>query len=238
MEVKRFFADTSPDCGVFTLDGDELYHMRKVLRYKVGYKAIICNGDGNEYDCTVTEITDDCAVLKVDNVHECAGEPDFNLRLCQAIPKSAKYEYIIQKSVELGVSEIIFFDSDYSSSEEYRQERADKIALEACKQCGRARRVRVSRLSSLDEVLDRAQGMSVIMPYEKADGASIACAAGVKGDIALIIGSEGGFSDREARLAIDRGAMLVTLGKRILRCETAAAVATALVMYERGGLGK
>ncbi len=238
MEIKRFYADAAPIDGLFILDGDELYHMRKVLRYKVGYKAIVCNGDGLEYECVVREINDNRAVLSVESASKCECEPDFNLILCQAIPKSAKYEYIIQKSVELGVNEIIFFNSDYSSSEEFRQERADKIALEACKQCGRARRVKVSRLPSLQSVLERARGTLIVMPYERAEGSSIACAGHSEGDVTLIIGSEGGFSEAEAQLAVSAGAVLVTLGKRILRCETAAAVAAALVMYERGGLGK
>lgn len=238
MEIKRFFSDTSASGGLLYITGDELNHLTRVLRYKEGYKAIVCNGDGNDYMCTLVSVTPHEAVARIDEVCPCAGEADTRVTLYQALPKSSKIDYIVQKAVELGVDKIVFFRSRYSQTEQFNQSRADRIATEACKQCGRARKVQVCYYPSMEEALASRSGDILVMPYEKADKGSMREAVGKSGSVDLVIGSEGGFSDEEAEYVKKCSGRHVTLGRRILRCETAAAVSVALVMYERGELGR
>lgn len=238
MEIKRFYGSGDPAAGTLYIEGEELYHLAKVLRYKPGYKAIVCTGDGYDYLCTLQEIGNDAAALKVEEKTPCEGDPQFEVRLFQSQPKSAKADFIVQKAVELGASEIIFFTSRYSAEEKFNLRRAEKIAAEACKQCGRSRLVPVTFVQGFEEALNMCTAERVVMPYERAERGSMhAALEGSRADVDLIIGSEGGFCKEEAELAAARGARLISLGKRILRCETAAAVALALVQYERGQLG-
>ena len=238
MEIKRFYGRMlSPDKIV--IEGDQFYHLHKVLRYKVGYEAIACTGDGCEYACILDEITDNTAVMRVTGKRQCEGDPAFPLRLFQSQPKSAKADIIVQKAVELGVSEIIFFSSAYSSSEKFNQSRLERIAMEACKQCGRSKLIDISYADGFENMLNMCTANTVIMPYERAAGGNMRAALdGTDGSVDIIIGSEGGFSEEEAGLAESAGIKLVSLGKRVLRCETAVIASLALVQYERGQLGR
>lgn len=238
MEIKRFYAVFGAAPDTLIVEGDELYHLAKVLRYKPGYKAIACTGDGNEYMCVVESVDKERAVLKAESVRKCEGDPTFDVTLFQSLPKAAKTEFIVQKAVELGAKRIVFFSSKYSADEKLNLRRAEKIAMEACKQCGRSAAIEISFEEGLDKVLDMCGGELTVMPYERAvSGDMHSAMRGSSGGVNVIIGSEGGFSEEEAELASSRGAKLISLGKRILRCETAALVALALVQYERGQLG-
>lgn len=239
MEIKRFFAQKDPQSGKPVITGSEFYHLTRVLRYKEGYKAIACMGDGKDRLCTVEKLEKDRAVLKEESCTDCAGDPSFPLTLFQSQPKGAKADFIVQKAVELGAERIAFFASEHSAAEKFNLERARKIAVEACKQCGRSRAAEVEFLPDFASVLRASAAPTLIMPYERAESGSMAEALeGSTGAVDVIVGSEGGFSESEAQAAQAAGAKLVTLGRRILRCETAAAVTLALVMYERGELGK
>ena len=129
MEIKRFYGSGDPAAGTLYIEGEELYHLAKVLRYKPGYKAIVCTGDGYDYLCTLQEIGNDAAALKVEEKTPCEGDPQFEVRLFQSQPKSAKADFIVQKAVELGASEIIFFTSRYSAEEKFNLRRAEKIDM-------------------------------------------------------------------------------------------------------------
>lgn len=238
MEIKRFFAAGDPNMGYLLVEGEEFRHLSKVLRYKAGYKAIACTGDGFDYLCRIESIEVGRAVLKIEEKQKCAGDPPFELTLYQALPKGAKADFIVQKAVELGAGKIVFFSSQYSAEEKFNSERLSRIAVEACKQCGRSAAAEIAFLESFDKVLESREGKTLIMPYEReSEGRLKDALAGEDGSVDLIVGSEGGFSEEEAEKARAAGAKLVTLGKRILRCETAALVSLALVMYERGELG-
>ena len=161
------------------------------------------------------------------------------MTLFQALPKGDKLDIIIQKCVELGVEDIIPFKSRFTNESKYNVNRARRIALEACKQCGRARKANVGELVDFEEMIERLSYYDVvILPYENAKVGSMRDVVGLgEGKkIALIIGSEGGFSSDEVKLAEEKNAQVISLGKRILRCETAAIIASALIMYELGDL--
>ncbi|MGN0771073.1 MAG: RsmE family RNA methyltransferase [Christensenellales bacterium] len=242
MEIRRFFANPCDRQGNrIIIRGDEFAHLTRVLRYKVGYKAIVCLDESTEYECSISEINKDYAVAEIDKTMLNQAEPDKRILLCQALPKGDKLDLIVQKCVELGVGEILPFRSRYVSENKFNKERLDKIALQACKQCGRSKRVIVDDLAEFDEMLDVAAECDVIiLPYENAQWGSIGQIEGLNGaqSVAIIIGSEGGFDEQEVQRAKERGAKVVSLGKRILRCETAAIVACALTTYEMGEMNK
>ncbi|MGN0797325.1 MAG: RsmE family RNA methyltransferase [Christensenellales bacterium] len=238
MEIRRFFVEACDRReDEIIIRGDEFIHLTKVLRYKVGYKAIVCLDEPTEYECTITAINKDYAIAKIDQVVVNQAEPNKKIVLCQALPKGDKLDIIIQKGVELGVSEILPFRSQYVTESKFNKERLDKIALQACKQCGRSMRVTVGEIVDYDDMLDIASQCDiVVMPYENATVGRIGDIEGLREakSIAIIIGSEGGFDESEVARARAAGANIVSLGKRILRCETAAIATCALIEYESG----
>lgn len=240
MELKRFFASAEDFDGRYiTLEGEEFEHMTKVLRHKVGFKIIVSLNDGKDYFCTIVEISKTYAKAEVDEIIDNECKSKASVTLFQALPKSDKLDIIIQKCVELGIEDIIPFKSRFTNESKYNVNRARRIALEACKQCGRARKANVGELVDFEEMIERLSYYDVvILPYENAKVGSMRDVVGLgEGKkIALIIGSEGGFSSDEVKLAEEKNAQVISLGKRILRCETAAIIASALIMYELGDL--
>ncbi len=238
MEIRRFFAQACDRRdGEIIIRGEEFIHLTKVLRYKVGYKAIVCLDEPTEYECTITAINKDYAVAEIDQTIVNQAEPTKKIVLCQALPKGDKLDIIIQKGVELGVSEFLPFRSQYVAESKFNKERLNKIALQACKQCGRSKRVIVDDIVGYDDMLSKASECDIIvMPYENATVGKINDVEGLKDakSIAIIIGSEGGFDESEVEKAKQIGANIVSLGKRILRCETAAIATCALIEYESG----
>ena len=150
-------------------------------------------------------------------------------------------DLIVQKTVELGLESVVPFKSQFTNETKFNQTRMDKISKDASKQCGRAKLMKVNSLVDFDTMRDMAfENDIVIMPYENATCGKISRIRNLKQakSIGIIIGSEGGFSEEEVLKAKKRGAKIVSLGKRILRCETAAIVASTLVMYEMGELSQ
>ena len=159
----------------------------------------------------------------------------------QALPKGDKADLIVQKAVELGVQNIVFFNSDYVSEKKFNIDRLHKINVEACKQCGRSRLSKIYGLYTFDQMLQKLQGFDkVLVCYENEKINDIKNELKYfNGDnLAIIIGSEGGFSEREIDKCQSNGAVSVTLGNRIMRCETASIVVCGIAMYELGEMSR
>ena len=243
MEIRRFFVPNEAAYDNYiTIDGDQFVHMTKVLRYKVGYQLIICLDDGCDYLCTIMEIGKKSAKARIDLVEKNNAMPYTKITLYQALPKGDKLDLITQKCTELGIYAIKPFLSKYTNETKYNKERLQKIGMEACKQCGRGKLPIIGDLCSFDEMLEDAKKNDIlIMPYENATIGRISSIRNLKQakTIGIIIGSEGGFCEEEVKAAKKEAkAKVVSLGNRILRCETAAIVADTLVMYELGELSK
>ncbi len=236
MEIRRFFVQPSDINGdLIALSGDEFLHMTRVLRYKVGYKAVILANDGKERLCTVSRIGDGQAELVVDSVRE-VDKKSVNLTLYAGLLKNNKLDFVIQKAVELGVDKVVPFVSANCAESKFSSERGARIALEAAKQCGSAYLSEVGDLSTFDSIAEEFCNYdSVLFAYECERKTSLAEAAKGK-NVAIVVGPEGGFTREEAEKAGANGATLVTLGRRILRAETAAIVASALVLDSLGEL--
>lgn len=246
--MPRFFVSGTPSSdGLLTITGEDVKHIKKVLRLEKGEEITVCDGRGNDYLSVIEQISPDSVDVKVMEVRKNKAEPDFKLVLLQGLPKSDKMEAIIQKCVELGV------DCFYPVTTERtvvrlgslrdarkKNERWQRIALEAAKQCGRGRVPEVKMPISFNEALDIAAHSDLaIIPYENEETTGI---GRLVKDISaksasVLIGPEGGFAEEEVRKAVEAGIRPVTLGPRILRTETAGPAAAAILLYELGDLG-
>lgn len=224
MEIKRFYIPKeSINDGIVEIRGDEHIHLSKVLRFKSGYKLIVCDNSGLDYLCTVMNIKSDCTICTVDEVIQNETEHKTNIILLYGVIKPEKFEIGIQKAVELGVNKIIPFFSENSDIRNVRLDRLNRIALEACKQCGRAKIPEICEPLLFDEALKMAKGLKIIA-YEKEKEKSlkeVLSAVNEYSEVTLVIGSEGGFTFDEVEKAKAMDFVSVTLGKRILRAETA-----------------
>lgn len=243
--MRRFFLPGLLAATV-TLGGQDARHIGRVLRLGPGDELVVVGRDGQAARATITGLTADSVTVSLGERLETSGEPPVRVWLAQGLAKGDKMDYIVQKAVELGAAGIIPIAAEFSTvrydedKKSRRTERWQKIAGEAAKQCRRNLVPTVVPVRSLQALLDGVgPETTAIMLYEGAGGESLRTilAERESADYLLIIGPEGGFSPAEAALCTGRGVLLATLGPRILRTETAAAAALAVVMYEKGDLG-
>jgi 16S rRNA (uracil1498-N3)-methyltransferase len=209
----------------------------------VGEEITVCDMQGNEYACKIASFDDDTEVIAdVLSVRKSENEPRCFIRLFQALPKGDKFDTIIQKAVECGVGEIIPFQSERcvvkikSDAEDKKQQRRQRISAEAAKQCGRS--VIPSIASPIDfyDALKMAKNSDVCLFCYEGDGTE-PLGRVLRGfennmpeSISIFVGSEGGFSQKEAGAAKDAGMIMTGLGKRILRTETASGFVLACIV--------
>lgn len=231
--------------------GGDAHHLGRVMRGKIGDHIVVADDAGRVGEYKLTGFTEDSVAMELVRYIEERTESPLELILAQCLPKGDKLELIVQKATELGVDTIVPLLSDncvvkYDGKKALaKQEKWQKTACEAGKQCGRSRLPRVLPIQSLAEWLRSAvQGdygdILICMCYENEEQ------QGIKeflqrhrgaARIAVVIGPEGGFSLGEAALAKELGVAAVSLGTRILRAETAAISAAAIIQYEMGDLG-
>lgn len=237
MEIRRFFVQPQDICNnTVTLWGDEFAHLSKVLRYKVGYKAVVCANDGVEHYCTVTDIGKDSATLRIDE-SRVADRKNVSVTLYAGLLKNNKLDFVIQKAVELGIDRVVPFVSQNSAETKFVLDRANKIAKEAAKQCGSAYLTVIEPLCELKDVAEELKNYDTsVMAYEFETKTRIKDVGFSGKNIALIVGCEGGFQKHEAEMMREKGANIVTLGRRILRAETAGIVVSALTLDALGEL--
>ena len=245
--MPRFFTQDITEAGG-CITGEDAKHIAKVLRMKVGDELTVCDTKGRDYDCMIEEIGAGEVRLKVLSVAPSQSEPDVRVHLYQAMPKADKMETIIQKAVELGAASITpvmtrrCVSRPDAKSMDKKLVRYNRIALEAAKQCGRGVVPPVLPLLELPQALEQMQRTGCpILFYENATAPAkqvIAKAreSGKELEIADLIGAEGGFDEDEVALAMERGCHILSLGKRILRCETAPLAALTILMYETGNM--
>ena len=221
------------------LTGENASHA-KVLRLKAGEQVLVCDGEGKECLCAVVDSGWNLEVLER---RESDSEPCVRVSVYMAFPKSDKLEHVIQKATELGVYEIVAFPSARCVSKpdekslKKKLERWQKIAASAAEQSGRGRIPRVVLLPSYAEALKRGAQADLPMLFyenERATTLHMALNAGEWKTAALLTGPEGGLEEKEVNQAMDAGWRVCTLGKRILRCETAPLCALSAVMYAAG----
>ena len=237
--LKRFFVDKIEE--VVLLQGEEFEHAKNVLRLGVGDEVILLDNSGIEYTAVIAEASKKQMLLNVIGKAMGDKEAAVDVALVFGYLKNAdKNEFIVQKAVELGVKKIIAFSSEFSSSymNANKLERLNKVSKEAAKQCMRSVAPCVEYCDNLSDALSAVDGYQNKLFACEFATESKANVAALEGSTAVVIGSEGGFSREEELLASKMGFASVTLGKRILRAETAAVALTSVVMFSLGELGE
>ena len=241
--MTRFFVSPEElNNDFFVLTGENAEHA-KVLRLKNGENVLICDGDGRECVCTVSDVSPGQIGLVVNARQESQSEPKVKASVYMAFPKADKLEHVIQKATELGVYEIVAFPSARCVSRpdekslRKKLDRWQKIAASAAEQSGRGRVPQVVVLDSLKAALERAgkADLSVLFyENERATTLKMALESTDFQTISLLTGPEGGLEEKEVEAAKNAGLQICTLGTRILRCETAPLCALSAVMYATG----
>lgn len=238
MELRRFFvspSDVAPD-GTVTVSGGEAEHMTRVLRMKKGFRAIVCTGDGSEIIAEITDVNAERVLLRRLEEKR-VDRRDAHLTLFCGILKNKNLDFVVRHAVELGVDRIVPFYSSRTDETSFNAERANKIALEAAKQCGSVFLSEVCEPVSFEEMTTKfAEYDAVYFCYENERRRPLASVHPQGTRIALVVGSEGGFTEEEVKAATEKGAVTVTLGRRILRAETADIVACAFALGAMGEL--
>lgn len=241
--MARFFVEPEQmQPGFIVLTGENAAHA-KVLRLKEGEEVLVCDGRGNECVCVVSDMSPGQVSLVVQSRQQASGEAVVKVSVYMAFPKSDKLEHVIQKATELGAYEIVAFPSARCISRpdekslQKKLERWQKIAASAAEQSGRGVIPRVLAVGSYHEALVRAvQADKSILFYENEQATTLRMALSEKAysTISILTGPEGGLEVQEVEQAKVAGAQICTLGKRILRCETAPLCALSAIMYDSG----
>lgn len=242
--MPRFFVDSKPENGFLTLTGENAHHAGRVLRLRTGEAVTLCDGEGTDYDCTVEAVSKEEVICRVAGCHSAETEPKQYLTLFMALPKGDKMDLIVQKAVELGVGEIVPYVSHNCVARpermEKKLERWRRIAAEAAKQSGRGRLPAVREMLQSAEQAAREASKSetalFFYEHEKQTGLRQALSGGIGKTVSLMIGPEGGFTPEEAADIVRAGLTSVSLGTRILRCETAPIAALSVVLYAGGNM--
>ncbi len=229
--------------GQAVLTDSDAHHLANVMRARIGEEVVLCGPDGLEYTGTVTAITPGRVEFSVNEGAPSKAEPSVATTLFVGYPKQGKLDEIIRHSVELGVTEIVPFFSRYCvatpKKEDVKNERYNRIAAEAAKQAGRALIPHVAMpLADFSAVCRALSDYDKTLFFYEGGGVSLreTLTPGSNQHLALITGSEGGFSVEEAAAAAAAGAVTVGLGPRILRCETAPLAALTATMLLTGNL--
>ena len=224
------------------ITGNDVNHIKNVLRMKPGEQVLISNGVDKDYHCEIESMTPEEVTARILSVDEEGTELPAKLYLFQGLPKSDKMELIVQKAVELGVYQVIPVMTKRAvvkldaKKEEARVKRWNSIAESAAKQSKRIIIPEVTGVMSLSEAFAFAKNLDVnLIPFEHAEGM-----AGTRKElervgpgksVGIFIGPEGGFDEEEVRMAVEMGAKAITLGKRILRTETAGLTVLSVLMF-------
>jgi 16S rRNA (uracil1498-N3)-methyltransferase len=250
MSLRRFYAPKI----AFTLDGktialgaDEARHAHDVLRLDAGDEIFVFDGEGHEYRCKIAELTSHSAMLIVlEQTQPASPESPLDLTLAVALLKGEKFDLVVQKATELGVTRLaplITARADVRIREpgdaRKKADRWARIAFESAKQCGRAQLMLVDPPTNLDEFFRSITDVQLTLTYTARDGdphADLAKMDVKYTRIAAMIGPEGGWTDDELKQASAHACKIVTLGGRILRAETAAIAVATLLQHRFGDL--
>lgn len=241
--MQRFFVTPSQVKGDrIYIEGSDVNHMKNVLRMRQGEELMVSDGNNLQYLCRVEEYTKDQAVLSVERQEAVDTELPSRIYLFQGLPKQEKMELIVQKAVELGACGIIPVETRRAvvrldaRKKEKKVQRWQQIAESAAKQAGRGYIPRVEPVMSYEKALERARELDVrLIPYELAEGmeGTRKILSGIRPgeSVGILIGPEGGFEKSEVEQASKAGFLPITLGKRILRTETAGLAVLSVLMY-------
>ena len=238
-----FFANDDHTTEYYTITGEDASHIARSLRMKIGEALTLCTPDGRRHECEIAEITRDDVIVRILRSTECEQEPDVHVNLFIALMKGDKIDDVVQKAVELGAGEITPFLSARcisrpdEKSMSKKLARWQKIADNAASQSRRGVIPRVNPCVSLRDIPDIVKDTDMSVVFYECGGEKLgSLIRGKLGTLALITGSEGGFEQEEIDYLTDHGVKVATLGKRILRAQTAPVAALCAAMLLTGNL--
>lgn len=226
--------------NIAIIKGEEAQHISRVLRMKKGDTVTLCDGEGTFYDATLTDFSDKTVTAEISDGYSAPTEPKVQLTVFQGVPKHPKLETVIQKLTEIGAVRLVPMDTKRAVAKLDKSAKVDrlrKIAQEAAKQSKRGIVPEVTDAVPFKKAVEMAmQADLALIPYEEETEVSLKSALRGKTPktVSVMIGPEGGFDESEIRMAKDAGIQSVTLGKRILRTETAPLTVASVVLYELG----
>ena len=241
--MQHFFVTTDQVNGEYiSIQGSDVNHLKNVLRMKIGEQLFVSDGDNQKYLCEIDSYQPEEAILKICKKEQNDTELQSKIYLFQGLPKSDKMELIIQKAVELGVYQVVpvtmkrcvvKLDDKKAAKKTARWQ---EIARGAAKQSGRGIIPEISTVLSYQEAITLAKELDVVLiPYELAEGMEktkdVISSIRPGQSVGVFIGPEGGFEKDEVERAVQIGAEEITLGKRILRTETAGLAILSILMY-------
>lgn len=222
------------------IDGDEFSHLVHVMRGKEGDEIRVVDGKGTAYDVRLGEIKKRMVQATIHHTYQLHHEPGIDVTIAVGLLKNpSKFDFLVEKATELGVRTIIPLVTERTISRHAKSDRWQKLALAAMKQCGRAYLPQVRGTTTLEELLSDSSGtMLKFVAHEKASGAQSARLPVFPpgSAVTFLVGPEGGFSDREIGLAQQAGYLLLYLGERRMRTETAATALATLALIAPGCL--
>lgn len=237
--MPRFFVEDLAETVVIT--GESAKHISKSLRMVAGEALTLCDGNGHEAKGVIASLSANAVSVRLGETVFSPTEPETRVSLYLALPKGDKTELVVQKALELGAAEIVLLLTSRCISRpkgddaEKKVQRLQKIANEAAKQCGRGILPAVRGILTFSQALKEIQQFdSCFTLYEGICEPLRTQLPKRGGSLALLVGSEGGFSADEIEQAVAHGVRTASLGKRILRCETAPIAALAAVMFSLG----
>lgn len=238
---RYFCSDNDIDNNMVKVTGGDARHLKTILRAVIGDEVAVVT-DTNEFIAEIIDINKETIICEITEEIKRNNEASINITLCQGIPKQTKMETIIQQNVELGVKSFIPLITERTvvklndkDREQKKLERWRKIAKESAKQSKRNIVPEVEDILTVKELVERLkkEDAEVIVPYELEDMKILKnVLSEPKHDYYIVIGPEGGFDMKEVEMLKEIGAHIVTLGKRILRTETAGLVTATVVMYQ------
>ncbi len=235
--MRRFYAEAEQfQTEIVRLNLEETRHLRDVLRLRENDKVQVFDGGGREFLCAIEKIAKKETVLKIlEQIAPNAPESKLNLTLAVALLKGEKFDLVVQKAVELGVTKLIPLNTKRADvklkDSEKRAERWRKIALEAAKQSGRATLILIENPTDFEKFIEAAHGTRIL--FAERGGGKISDIANTE-KIVAVVGAEGGWETAEIEAARKKGFYIITFGGRILRAETAA-ISIAAILQNRFG---
>lgn len=237
MSLPRFFIPSPTDQNHVQIEGENAKHIAKSLRMKQGEQLVLCDGYAHDYICRISSINSERVTLEILERRRNTAEPRLKAHLYQAMPKGDKFETIIQKSVELGVTQITpvltsrCISRPNAKTMRHKLERYNKIAEQAAKQSGRGVVPTVNNMVSFEQALGQMADDHGVLFYECEGEPMNSLLAPQQQSVSFMVGSEGGFSPVEVEAAKRRHLRLGNLGPRILRCETAPLCILSVLMF-------
>lgn len=236
-----FFVDTEIITDLYSIEGETARHIAKSLRMSIGEALTLVTPSAVQVECIIQDICDNQVTVQILSTKNCENEPSSKVALYQALPKGDKMDYIIQKSVELGVTKIIpvisarCISRPDEKSLKKKQIRWQKIAKEAAQQSRRGIIPTVENALTFKQAIAQLESEAENIIFYECGGKSVKdILSDAPTDINIFIGSEGGFEQQEVDLVINKGGNSATLGKRILRAETAPLAALSVIMFQTG----